>query len=127
MEVKGSDLRLLGELGLLAAGRGLGGEAEVIAAALAAYRPRSAIAGMVRGVAALGRGDHEGAIRALRHEALRAEPDSAEAKALLGLALERAGYRGAAEDVLAPLARTGGEGASALAQAVLHARRGQPD
>ncbi len=126
MQLESDDTRLLSELGLLAAGRNLGKEAEAIAQALALWRPRSAIAGMIRGVAALSRSDHEDAMRVLREEALKAEPASEEAKALLGLALEKAGYRNAADQVLSPLAAAGGEGPGALAQAVLDARRGIP-
>lgn len=126
MKLESDDLRLLSEIGLLAAGRNLRAEAEMIAGALARWRPRSAIAGMVRGVAAMSRGDHEGAVRALRDEALRAEPDSAEARALLGFALEHAGYGHAADQVLHPLAAMDGEGPGALARAILDARRGTP-
>ena len=126
MQLESDDMRLLSELGLLAAGRNIRTEAETIAQALALWRPRSAIAGMIRGVAALSRSDHEGAVRVLREEALKAEPGSEEAKALLGLALEKAGYRNAADQVLSPLAAAGGEGPGALAQAVLDARRGIP-
>jgi Flp pilus assembly protein TadD len=126
MQLESDDMRLLSELGLLAAGRNIRTEAETIAQALALWRPQSAIAGMIRGVAALSRSDHEGAVRVLREEALKAEPGSVEAKALLGLALEKAGYRNAADQVLSPLAAAGGEGPGALAQAVLDARRGIP-
>jgi Flp pilus assembly protein TadD len=126
MQLESDDMRLLSELGLLAAGRNIRTEAETIAQALALWRPQSAIAGMIRGVAALSRSDHEGAVRVLREEALKAEPGSEEAKALLGLALEKAGYRNAADQVLSPLAAAGGEGPRALAQAVLDARRGIP-
>jgi Flp pilus assembly protein TadD len=126
MQLESDDMRLLSELGLLAAGRNIRTEAETIAQALALWRPQSAIAGMIRGVAALSRSDHEGAVRVLREEALKAEPSSEEAKALLGLALEKAGYRNAADQVLSPLAAAGGEGPGALAQAVLDARRGIP-
>jgi Flp pilus assembly protein TadD len=126
MQLESDDMRLLSELGLLAAGRNIRTEAETIAQALALWRPQSAIAGMIRGVAALSRSDHEGAVRVLREEALKAEPGSEEAKALLGLALEKAGYRNAADQVLSPLAAAGGEGPGALAQAVLDARRGIP-
>jgi Flp pilus assembly protein TadD len=126
MQLESDDMRLLSELGLLAAGRNIRTEAETIAQALALWRPQSAIAGMIRGVAALSRSDHEGAVRVLREEALKAEPASEEAKALLGLALEKAGYRNAADQVLSPLAAAGGEGPGALAQAVLDARRGIP-
>jgi Flp pilus assembly protein TadD len=126
MQLESDDMRLLSELGLLAAGRNIRTEAETIAQALALWRPQSAIAGMIRGVAALSRSDHEGAVRVLREEALKAEPSSQEAKALLGLALEKAGYRNAADQVLSPLAAAGGEGPGALAQAVLDARRGIP-
>jgi Flp pilus assembly protein TadD len=126
MQLESDDMRLLSELGLLAAGRNIRTEAETIAQALALWRPQSAIAGMIRGVAALSRSDHEGAVRVLREEALKAEPGSEEAKALLGLALEKAGYRNAADQVLSPLAAAGGEGPGPLAQAVLDARRGIP-
>jgi Flp pilus assembly protein TadD len=126
MQLESDDMRLLSELGLLAAGRNIRTEAETIAQALALWRPQSAIAGMIRGVAALSRSDHEGAVRVLREEALKAEPGSEEAKALLGLALEKAGYRNAADQVLSPLAAAGGEGPGALARAVLEARRGIP-
>jgi hypothetical protein len=126
MQLESDDMRLLSELGLLAAGRNIRTEAETIAQALALWRPQSAIAGMIRGVAALSRSDHEGAVRVLREEALKAEPGSEEAKALLGLALEKAGYRNAADQVLSPFASAGGEGPGALAQAVLDARRGIP-
>ncbi len=44
MRPDAADLRLLGEIGLLAACRG----AEVIAAGFAAWRPQSALVGMVR-------------------------------------------------------------------------------
>jgi Flp pilus assembly protein TadD len=126
MQLESDDMRLLSELGLLAAGRNIRTEAETIAQALALWRPQSAIAGMIRGVAALSRSELEGAVRVLREEALKAEPSSEEAKALLGLALEKAGYRNAADQVLSPLAAAGGEGPGALAQAVLDARRGIP-
>ena len=127
MRPDGADLRLLGELGLLAAGRGMAREAEAIAAGFAAWRPGSALAGIVRALAAMGAGRDGEAARILREDALRAEPDSADARALLGLALERAGYRQAAEAVLDPLAASGAaadETAGRLARAVLEARRG---
>src|SRR4051794_7741808 len=127
LRIGSDDARLLGELGLLAAGRGLAREAELIASGLSACRPSSAIAGIVRGVAAMSRQDAEGAVRVLRDEALRAEPDSLEARALLGLALEQAGFRSAAETVLAPLVDADSEGAGDLAKAGLDARRGQPE
>ena len=126
MQLERDDVRLLGELGLLAAGRNLAAEAEAIAQAPALWRPESAIAGMIRGVAAMSRTDHEGAVRALRDGALKADPRSEEARALLDLALEQAGYRSAADQVLSPLAAAGGEGPGALAQAILDARRGTP-
>lgn len=122
----GDDIRLLGEIGFLAAGRGMPREAEAIAAGFAAWRPASALAGMVRAIAAMGAGRDDEAARVLREDALRAEPDSADAKALLGLALERAGYRQAAQGVLEPLAADAGgdDTAGRLARAVLEARRG---
>lgn len=120
------DVRLLAELGLIAAGRGLRAESEAIAAALASLRPDRAVAGIVRGLAAMSRGDDEAAVRLLRDQALVAEPGSIEAKALLGLALERAGYRHAAQGTLAPIAGAGGEGAQGLAQALLDSRQGPP-
>lgn len=125
MRPDAADLRLLGEIGLLAAGRGMAPEAEAIAAGFAAWRPESALAGMVRALSAMGRGRDEEAVRILREDALRAEPDSAEARAMLGMALERAGYRSAAAAVLDPLAASrDDEGAGGLARAVLDARRG---
>ena len=54
MRPDGGDLRLLGELGLLAAGRGMVREAEAIAAGFEAWRPESALAGMVRALGAMG-------------------------------------------------------------------------
>ena len=124
MRPDGSDLRLLGEIGLMAAGRGMVREAEAIAAGFEAWRPESALAGMIRALGAMGRGRDEEAVRLLRRDALRAEPDSADAKALLGLALERAGYRQAAAAVLDPLASGDAGSAGGLARAVLEARRG---
>jgi len=126
MRPDAADLRLLGEIGLMAAGRGMTREAEAIAAGFAAWRPRSAVAGMVRALSAMSSGRDEEAVRLLREDALRAEPGSTDARAMLGLALERAGYRNAAEAVLDPLLESGGDedGAGGLARAVLDARRG---
>ena len=96
------------------------------AAAMAAWRPDSSVAGIIRGLEALGRGRGDEAVRHLRDEALAAEPHSGEAQALLGFALEQAGYRQAADAVLEPLIERGGDGAD-LARAVLAARRGPPE
>ena len=126
MQPERDDLRLLGEFGLLAAGRGMRQEALTIAAAMAAWRPDSSVAGIIRGLEALGRGRGDEAVRHLRDEALAAEPHSGEAQALLGFALEQAGYRQAADAVLEPLIERGGDGAD-LARAVLAARRGPPE
>jgi hypothetical protein len=118
---KKEELQLLAELGMVAAGRGLRQESEAIATALAAMRPEQALAGIIRAMAAMSRGDDEAAVRHLRDQALVAEPGSLEAKALLGMAQERAGYRHAARGTLASIARPGAEGAPALAQALLDA------
>jgi thioredoxin-like negative regulator of GroEL len=97
------DARLLAEIGYAAAGHGLGEKAEPIFAALAAWRPASAAAGIGRALAALARGRAEDAAWLLRRQALAAEPDNRGALVLLGLALDRAGHKHESRRVLGEL------------------------
>jgi thioredoxin-like negative regulator of GroEL len=116
-------LRLLSEIGYAAAQHGLGRQAEPVFRALELCRPKSAAAGVGRALVALNRGQAEEAVRVLRQEALRAEPDSRSARALLGLALRLAGLSHESRQVLEALVADDGEDNSArMAREILAVR-----
>lgn len=85
------EVRLLAEIGYVAVGRGLHGEAGRLFQAVQAARPESAAAGIGRALLALSRGENDEAVRVLERDALRAEPTSLEARRVLALALGLAG------------------------------------
>jgi len=99
-----ADLQLLAEIGLLAAARGLGGQAEPIFEALAALHPDNAAAAIGRALSALARRDCDSAIEILKKDAVRARVCGAEARALLAIALDMAGRKAEARAVCRGLA-----------------------
>ena len=91
MQVDTSTVRLLMEIGYIAAGYGLVKEAEAIFAAVKASRPDSELPLVGLAVTRLNAGQNDEAIRLLRDEALKINADSDIARAFLGLALKQAG------------------------------------
>lgn len=112
--------QLLAELAYIAGGYGLLEQVDAITGALAVLRPESALPSVIRATARLNHGDYDQAERILRDEALAAEPNSAMAKAHLGLAMKLQGRAGESERLLQPLAAdTDDPDAAALASQVL--------
>lgn len=99
-----ADLQILAEIGLSAAARGLGAQAEPIFEALAALHPDNAAAAIGRALSALARRDCDAAIEILKRDAVRARICGAEARALLAIALNMAGRSAEARAVCRSLA-----------------------
>lgn len=99
-----ADLQLLAEIGLSAAARGFGAQAEPIFEALAALHPDNAAAAIGRALSALARRDCDAAIEILKRDAVRARICGAEARALLAIALNMAGRKAEARAVCRGLA-----------------------
>jgi hypothetical protein len=99
-----ADLQLLAEIGLSAAARGLGAQAEPIFEALALLHPDNAAAAIGRALSALARRDADSAIEILKRDGVRARICGAEARALLAIALNMAGRSAEARAVCRGLA-----------------------
>jgi hypothetical protein len=116
-------LRLLTEIAYAAAQHGLGKPAEPIFRALDLCRPGSAAGAIGRALTALNKGAAEEAVAILKQDALRAEPDSRSAKAVLALALRLAGLNHESREILESLLAADGEDNTArMAQELLAAR-----
>ena len=85
------EIRLLGEIGLLAVGAGNARAAEDIFSGLLVLRPDRTLPYIGLALAWQLKGDVEAAIRILSDEGARANPGSEEIQAFLGLVLENAG------------------------------------
>ncbi|HVJ69774.1 MAG TPA: HrpB1 family type III secretion system apparatus protein [Caulifigura sp.] len=99
MNVPTSLVQQLMEVGYLATGGGMAGEASTIFAAVEAVRPESELPLVGHGVTHLNAGKTNEGIAVLR-KALEKNPDSEFAATFLGLALVQAGLSQAAEHIL---------------------------
>jgi len=112
--------QLLAEPAYIAGGYGLLEQVDAITGALAVLRPQSALPAVIRATARLNQEDYDQAERILRDEALSAEPDSAMAKAHLGLAMKLQGRTNESERLLQSLTTdTDDPDAAVLASQVL--------
>ncbi len=83
-------LRLLAEIGMLAAGRGMDTQAEAIFGALRELRPGQSAGYVGQAVARLNAGRADEAVELLQRDALAACPGDPEVRVFLGLALRLA-------------------------------------
>lgn len=121
MDIDDDLIKLLAELAFVAGGYGMIEQTDAIVAALEVLRPGSERPYLIQALARLNLQDTAGAERILRDRALKANPDSAMAKAYLGLALHLQGRAGERDRVLAEAAADGDEDAAALARHLLGA------
>lgn len=120
MEFAPEDVRLLGELALLAVGEGQLNDAKAIVEALEAIRPGDVSVYVARAMAELRSENALAAVRLLREEALPRHPESELLRAFLGLSLQAAGFRAQSVEILEQVVQQGGDiKAVALAQALL--------
>ena len=91
MDIDDDLIKLLAELGFIAGGYGLIEQTDALVGALAALRPGSERPYLIQALARMNLQDAAGAEHILREQALRANPDSALAKAYLGMALHLQG------------------------------------
>ncbi|HOB61155.1 MAG TPA: HrpB1 family type III secretion system apparatus protein [Candidatus Competibacteraceae bacterium] len=109
-------IKLLAELGFIAGGYGLIAQTDAIVGALEALRPDSERPYLIQALARINFRDAAGAERILREQALKLNPDSAMAKAYLGLALHVQGRINERDRILEEAIASGDEEAAALAQ-----------
>jgi predicted Zn-dependent protease len=100
VQVDTETVRLLTEIGFMAMSRGKQREAEAIFAGVQAVRPKSETPAIGLALTRIGARKLDEAIRILRDDALARNPDSAEAKCYLGMALKLAGRASEADKVL---------------------------
>jgi len=94
------DIRLLGEIGLMAAGAGNGKAAEAIFQGLMVLRPNRALPYIGLSMAKQCLGATDEALRILSEDGLRANPDSDEILVFLGMTLNNARRDGEGKRVL---------------------------
>ena len=109
-------IKLLAELGFIAGGYGLIAQTDAIVGALEALRPDSERPYLIQALARINFRDAAGAERILREQSLKLNPDSAMAKAYLGLALHVQGRINERDRILEEAIASGDEEAAALAQ-----------
>lgn len=120
MEASAGIAKLLGEIGMLAAGHGYEKQAVAIFEGLKAVRPASEAPAIGLAVVHLSNGRAEDAVRVLRDEALAVNPGSDLARSFLGLALKAAGRAQESEQLLRDVvAKATDPQAKAMAAAVL--------
>ena len=100
MEIDEETVRTLAELGFIAGDYGMSAQAEAIAGALESLRPASERPHIIEAYSRIWARDTDGAERILRERALQKNPDSSEAKAVLGLALHLSGKSAERDRVL---------------------------
>ncbi|MEM7475303.1 MAG: hypothetical protein AAF483_09955 [Planctomycetota bacterium] len=119
MQIESDKLQLLMEIGLLAAGQGMGKEAETIFRALEAARPDSELPLIGRAIMHMNLSKNDMAILNLR-SALLKNPNSELAMAFLGFALKSMGMNEASENALRQVTELQEDNAAtALASAML--------
>lgn len=91
MEIDDDLIKLLAELAFIAGGYGMVAQSDAIAAGLEAIRPDSERPHLVRAITRLNQKDAATAEHILREQALKVRPESAMAKAFLGVALHMQG------------------------------------
>ncbi len=122
MTVDDEMIDLLVELGLIASGYRLTGEANTIAAALQRERPDSTRPHLIRAMSQLNAGNAAGAVRELHEQALKIDPRDIMVKAFLALALHVEGRATERDRIAGEVLEQGGDAAAvALAQSLMHA------
>lgn len=91
MDIDDDLIKVLAELGFIAGGYGMIAQTEAIVGALQTLRPHSERPSLIEALARMNAQDAAGAERVLREQALKVNPDSAMARAYLGLALHLQG------------------------------------
>lgn len=126
MDIDDDFIKLLAELGFMAGGYRLMAQTDAIVSALEVLRPGSERPYLIQALARINPQEAVNAERILREQALKANPDSAMAKACLGLALHVQGRMHERDQVLneALAASDDDEDAASLARQVLQARPG---
>ena len=119
METNSATVKLLSEIGFMAAARCRVQDATTIFEGLQAARPDSEYPAIGLAVAQLSGKNYDQAIKLLRENALAKNPDSADAKSFLGLALKMAGRTSESDTVLKEAATSGKGPAQAMAEALL--------
>ena len=102
-----TDLRMLAQIGFLAAQSNQQSAARTIFRALRVIRPDSPLPLVGLALADINAGRHASAVQLLQGEGLREHPDSGEIHAFLGWALLEAGNRDQAEKVLMSVLKPG--------------------
>ena len=122
MTVDDEMIDLLVELGLMASGYRLTGEANAIAAALQRERPASTRPYLIRAMSQLNSGNAAGAVQELHEQALNVDAQDVMVKAFLALALHVEGRSTERDRIATEVLEQGGdEAAVALAQSLLQA------
>ena len=118
MSVPSQAIRTLMEIGVSSAGSGMFRQALAIFDGIEAVRPDSE--GPAIGVALvhMTTRDHDAAIKVLREEALPKNPESAETRMLLGVALKLAGRAAECETVIKELMASSDPKAKSFAQSL---------
>ena len=119
MEAKAETVKLLTEIGFMAAAHCRVKEATTIFEGLQAMRPDSEYPAIGLAVAQLSGKHFDQAIKLLRENALAKNPDSADAKSFLGLALKMAGRTSESETPLKEAVASGNGAAKAMAETLL--------
>ena len=119
MNIDDDLVKLLAELGFMAGGHGMINQTDAIVGALEALRPGSERPYLIQALARVNLRDAAGAERILRERALKANPDSAMAKAYLGLALHAQGRISERDRALNEALASEDEDAVALARRLL--------
>ena len=112
------DLKILMEAGFLAANGGMTKHAQKIFEGVLAVRPDSEYAYIGQAVTLLAANQHDDAIKILRDEALRINPDCLQAKMILAMTLKMAGRGGECDRVVDQLHRSGDNAAKEFANSL---------
>ena len=122
MTVDDEMIDLLVELGLIASGYRLTGEADTIAVGLQRERPDSTRPHLIRAMSQLNAGNAAGAVRELHEQALKIDSGDIMVKAFLALALHVEGRATERDRIAGEVLEQGGDAAAvALAQSLIHA------
>ncbi|WP_417796432.1 tetratricopeptide repeat protein [Terasakiella pusilla] len=112
------DLKVLMEAGFLAANGGMTKQAQTIFEGVLAVRPESEYAYIGQAVTLLTSEKHDEAIKVLRDDALRINPDCLQAKMILAMTLKLAGRGSECDRVVDQLHRSGDSAAKEFANAL---------
>ena len=125
MDIDQRVVTLLAEIGFIAVNSDYRKDAMAIVNALRKVRPKSAVPIVIEALVKISRKDNIEAIKLLRNEALKLEPDHQVAKITLAEALKNMGHNSEAEELLKQIDEKTCKHSFALAKNLLTELKGQ--